>query len=184
MAPTDFLDAVDAPIIEKIGGVDVTFPVLDEDDLIEILTANRAKDVAALQEQCDEAKVEPQARAYMLAKERRKPLHPYNAHDYFVQDVDGTRWCLLRSLKKGGMTEAAAKAVLGKMYGDQKRALAARVAHIIEPRSVAAAATAAAKAANKTLGMGDAGQVAPKQPVGMGETPANPPAPGASVSTT
>lgn len=168
----DILTAQDAPVTHNFNGKSYTFPLWKTRELLPVLARIKAARREILQVQITANKVPPQTAAYMLYEEEAKrPVNPYDAHDYF-QTAEGVDECLLQSLIRGGTPQEEAQAVVDGMKYAAKSELAYRVAGVVEARPQTTF-TAASKA-NEGLGLGDAASESPKQPQGLGEAPVNP----------
>ncbi len=159
----DALEAFDAPITKKIGGVEYTFPLWKTRELIPVLSRLKAVRMKSCREHLVAEKVADQARAFALYQEDTKPLDPWDAHIHFIS-IEGVDECLIEPLVRSGIPREKAQEVVDKLGRfEDKKLLAIRVANIFEP----APPPAPTKQDTKGMALGEGN--APDQPKGFGE---------------
>jgi hypothetical protein len=149
----DITDAFDAPIYERIGGKDIKFSLLTNEELGDIGAQFRAQRQKQSRKLADECKLPP-AEKYIVLANADNDLTMEDIYSY-VTTLEGTQTALEMSLKKSEYADHEVEEILGKLGAFSKRDMALIVCTFAK-KVVAPEKPAAQEKEDENLGFADA----------------------------
>lgn len=128
----DFTSALDAPVIRRVGGQEIEFPLWTMAMVAACAARLHARRMEATRAICAELKLEPIDRVTVLGQAQLASPTPWDVARH-LETLDGAQACLCESLQKAGWTKDQALEIVGRIPLPEQVELARLVGRIVPP---------------------------------------------------
>ena len=128
----DFVAAMDAPVVRRIDGAEVSFPIWTCAQVAEYAQRLHARRMEQAKQLASESKLDPMERVTFLGQVQIATPTPWDVARA-LDTIEGATECLTMSLESAGHSKEQAAAIVGRLTPIEQVELARLVARIVPP---------------------------------------------------